>query len=802
MADAPYVPTAEDRDVQRQAIDDEALLRTARARFDQSVAAETILREEFVVDQRFRAGEQWLDADMRSRQVPGEERACLSINLLPSAIAQITNEQRAHPPSMRVSPTGNGAQQDVAQICDGLLRHIQQESQAHVAYETAGAEAAAIGRGWFRLITEYESPHSFAQVLRILRILNPLTIYPQPYLREPDYSDMQWCFLVERMAHDDFLAAYPQMQPDEMAAWIDRGGDTWIDRDSVRVAEYFYREMVTVPLALLSDGTVVEHRRASQAEMAAQAAQLGLTVVAERQSQVPVVWWCKITGHQVLERVRWPGSWIPIIPVLGDEFAVGDRIRLSGIIRDARDPQRMVNFFASAQAEAIALAPRAPWILAEGQDEGYEDEWATANTRNHAALHYHPVDIRGTPVPPPGRNVQEPAIQAINQGLATAANHFQQTTRVFDASYGAPSNERSGRAIQIRDQNSDMSNSHFHGNLARSIYHAGRQMLELLPIIYHEPGRVLRIVAEDGTEKQVTVNAPHIDDETGLEAFYALGQGTYAVAVTVGPSYETKRQEAYAGLLDMAKADPQIMAAGRDLVVSQSDNPAARELAQRLKKTIPPTLLDDTSQDKDTQLMIATGKIAQLTQQAQALNAHAAAIEQAHQQSMQTCQALQQENTALRNDRDTDHAALALKQQEAAFKMQEAMQRADTDRRGEGLEQQRVALEQQKIDLDVERLLLAREQAQQALEETRMQRQYQTEAAQAEITESARLRDIATTLAQTQQQLLDAMQILAQTAQDQQALKTVTMHREADGTLIGEVHDQAGTLVRRLQVRT
>ena len=215
MADAPYVPTAEDRDVQRQAIDDEALLRTARARFDQSVAAETILREEFVVDQRFRAGEQWLDADMRSRQVPGEERACLSINLLPSAIAQITNEQRAHPPSMRVSPTGNGAQQDVAQICDGLLRHIQQESQAHVAYETAGAEAAAIGRGWFRLITEYESPHSFAQVLRILRILNPLTIYPQPYLREPDYSDMQWCFLVERMAHDDFLAAYPQMQPDE-----------------------------------------------------------------------------------------------------------------------------------------------------------------------------------------------------------------------------------------------------------------------------------------------------------------------------------------------------------------------------------------------------------------------------------------------------------------------------------------------------------------------------------------------------------------------------------------------------------
>jgi hypothetical protein len=53
--------------------------------------------------------------------------------------------------------------------------------------------------------------------------------------------------------------------------------------------------------------------------------------------------------------------------------------------------------------------------MAEGQAEGYEHDWASANRRNHAYLTYKPTDVKGNPVPAPQRNAFEPAVGAITQ---------------------------------------------------------------------------------------------------------------------------------------------------------------------------------------------------------------------------------------------------------------------------------------------------------------------------------------------------------------------------------------------------
>jgi hypothetical protein len=762
---AEYTPTADDRDVTRQSTDDEALIRTARARFQRSEEAEAEIRREFILDQQYRAGEgTWPDQAAKAREV--DQRPCHTVNLFPGAIAQVTNEQRRNRPSIRVSPAGGPATVEVAQIYDGLLRDIQRASRAPIAYDTAAAEACAIGRGWLRVITEFESPTSFAQKLTIQSIPNALSVYPQPYLREPDYSDMNWCFVVEDMSHDDFLAAHPGVEPQAFDAWVGAGDDPWITRSTVRVADYYYREMVSRKLALLSTGLVIDLEEGSTQELASLIPP-GVTVVEQRVAQVPTVHWCKINGQQVLERTAWLGSWIPVIPVLGDIMYVNGRLRLSGIIRDARDSQSRVNYYASAQSEAIALAPRAPYIMAAGQDEGFEVEWDTANTRNHSVLHYNPVALKGEPMPPPQRNTQEPAIQAISLALQTAEHHFQATTRIYDASYGAPGNEKSGRAIEARDANADMSNSHYLDNLGRAQHHLGRMLVELAPHIYNDPGRVLRIVQEDGEEKRVVVNQPHTDDATGLERFYDLSAGTYDVEVTTGPGYATRRKESLAGMTDLAKADPKIMQVADDLVVSQMDFPLAKDIAARLKKTIPAELLaDDSGADKDTQLAQAQGQLQRVAQEAKALNAHAQAVEGQAQQ-------LAQENQQLKAQAESKTQDLAAKRDELALKAQ--------------LEQQKIELENVKLQLDAERLALERLKVQSELACT----QSETQAAQDTTATQAQAQALVQTTAEhilaLQAALAQTLALLQTQEATRQAPKTITMHRDAAGQLVGTV---------------
>jgi hypothetical protein len=496
------------------------------------------------------------------------------------------------------------------------------------------------------------------------------------------------------------------------------------------------------------------------------------------------VHWCKINGQQVLERTTWPGSWIPVIPVLGDMVYNNGKVRLSGVIRDGRDPQSMVNYWESARTEAIALAPRAPYIGAEGQFEGHEAQWEQANRKNYAYLQYKLVDVRGVPIPPPQRQVQEPAIQALNYACESAKDNFHATTRIYPVSYGNLRHDRSGKAIEASDKNAELSNSHYLDNLGRALHHLGRVLLEPLPLVYNQPGRVLQIVQEDGSEKLVTMNQRHTDEETGMEQFYDLGAGHYAVEVQTGPAYATRRQESLAALTDLAKADPMLMQVADDLVVSQMDFPMARDIAARLKKSKPPELLADEQgkgADKDTQLAQASGQAKQFQQEAQALNAHAQQVEQQAQQ-------LAQENQQLKAAAQSKAEDLALKHEDLQLKAQ--------------MEAEKLALERLKVELDAQRL---------ALERLTAEREWLTEQQAADTAQAGAQLDQAVQqgaldsvtqlqaqLAALQSTVAASLQALLADGAARQAPKTLTMSRDAAGTLVGQVQDGSGQVVRRL----
>jgi hypothetical protein len=315
----------------------------------------------------------------------------------------------------------------------------------------------------------------------------------------------------------------------------------------------------------------------------------GHTVKQTRDVMVPVVKWAKITGCDVLDKGEWVGKYIPIVPVYGEELDVNGKIIRSGIVRAAKDSQRMYNFMASYEAETIALAPRAPFIGAAGQFEK-QPGWSTANTRNHAFLQYNGISIQGQPVGPPQRQVFEPAIQSISMARSQAGDDLKSVTGIYDSALGNAPNDASGIAIQRRNTQTQTSNFHFVDNFHRSLRHVGAILIDAIPKVY-DSARAVRIIKPDDQEEIVQINQV-FEDGKNVKA-HNLGAGRYHVILDTGPSYATKRQESVSSMIDLASKLPQVGQAAPDLLVRAMDWPGSKEMADRLKKTLPQNLQDE-----------------------------------------------------------------------------------------------------------------------------------------------------------------------------------------------------------------
>lgn len=577
---------------------DEKLLAEALAFFKDSAEATASERMEALDDLEFVEGKQWPDAIKAERD--RDLRPCLVINRLPQFVQQVTNDQRQNRPALKAHPVDSKGDPETAKIIQGLMRHIEYNSGADAAYDTAFEGAVKGGFGYWRVVTDYASPTSFDQEILIKRIRNQFSVYFDPHSQSPDGSDANKAGIVEDISKAEYESQYPDSALAQKDIWDDTGNSApdWVNGDSCRIAEYFYKEWKPVDLVLLSDGkSMPKSELPAYAESIQAQLQPGeplpmISIVSERKSLVPVIKWCKLNGAEILEKKEWPGKYIPIVPVYGLESYINGVRKLSGIVRNAKDPQRMLNYWKSAETEAIALAPRAPFIMAEGQDKGFEQDWASANRRNHSSLKYNPMSVNGQLVGPPQRQGFEPAVQAITQAAMFAADDLKATTGIYDAALGAKSNETSGVAIQRRNIQAQTSNFHFVDNLTRSLKHTGRILIDLIPHIY-DGARAARIIGEDGEEKVVRINEPFVPEGEQKPVIYAMDVGQYDITVDVGPSFASKRQEAASAMLEMTKANPALMQIAGDLIVKSMDFPNSSDLAERIKKSMPPELTDD-----------------------------------------------------------------------------------------------------------------------------------------------------------------------------------------------------------------
>lgn len=773
--------TEHERNVAQQTTDDEALCKVLRARFQQAESHESRTRDDELEDLKFSAGEQW-DPDLEAQRA-ADNRPCLTINQMPQFIRQVTNEERQNRPSIRIIPVDDVADPETAKIIQGLVRHIELDSDADIAYDTAFEAAVRSGKGYFRIITEFEDERSFHQVIKIRRIRNRFTVYLDPASQMPDGSDADWGIIIQPMSRDVFRDLYPDAKASDMTEYTTTG-DGWIMTDEVRLAEYFYRERQRDTIVLLRNRTGTGP---DVVQLKSDPVPDDMRVVAEREVLTPVIHWVKSNGHEVLDRRRFPGRFIPIVPVLGDELDINGEVLYEGLVRHAKDAQRMYNYWASSETETIALAPRSPFIGAEGQFEGHEQEWKAANRLNIAYLEYKPRTVGQELAPPPQRNAVEPPILAITQARLMSRDDLKATTGIHDASLGARSNETSGRAILARQREGDVANFHYPDNLTRSLRQAGRILVWMIPEVYNA-ARIVRILGEDDTSQLVTLNAPFQDDE-GIDRLYDVRVGRYDVAVSTGPSFATKRQETVATQLELTKVFPALFQVAGDLLVKNMDWPGAQEIAERLVHLLPPEL-KPVPKDQDPKQLLAQLRAAvpHLEQQLQALNAYAKGCEEREQ-------TLQQEVDQLKTAAASKAAELTVKQEENTAKLVLEEQKLELDARRVQIEQQQLELEEQKLALEV------------AKESTDIQE------AHARIADLAvsQLRqelntgnDAVSAVLQTLQGLLaslDDMQARIRAEREaRQAPKTITVRRLEDGTLSSRV-TTPGEGVRTVEIR-
>lgn len=568
---------------------DAALLAEIREFCDEAIRAESHNREPAVRDLEFLVGDQWPPEIKEQRM--RESRPCLTFNRLPTFLHQVTNDQRQNKPGIKTHPVGNGADLKRSEIYQGVIRHIEYSSNADICYDTAVNSAAAIGFGYWRLITEYESAKSFDQVIKFQRLRDSLKVYTDPASVEADGSDQKRCAIISDVLREQFKRDHPKEEAETVGAMglLTQAAQVgWMNDKYIRLVEYYYFEYEKRTLCMLENGEILFKEQVPE----------GAAIKQERETQVPQLMWCKATGGAIVERTKIMCRWIPVFPVWGNEVDIQGKVYRSGIIRDAKDPAQMYNFWMTSATEEVSLRPKTPFIGAEGQFEGHEDEWAQANTRTFSYLEYKPVTLGGQLAPPPQRSPMADVPTGMLQMAIHASDNIKAVTGLFDSSIGARGNATSGVQERAQQRQGDTANFHYTDNLNRSIRHCGRCLVDMIPH-YYDAKRIVRLMKEDGTIDATEVNAPKIDPLTQqvTETMNDITVGDYDVTVSTGPSYSTMREEAAEAMVAVAGDFPQLMQVAGDLVIESMDWPGADKMAARLKKTMDPELVKDDDVD-------------------------------------------------------------------------------------------------------------------------------------------------------------------------------------------------------------
>lgn len=614
------------------------IINEARRRFDRCSEWEAIARQRFLEDLRFANGDadngyQWPNAIRNSRDT--QARPCLTMNLVNQHNKMISNQARKNKSSVKYIGMGNGATQESANVFRDIQKHIENQSQAQVAYTIARDFAISGGIGWWRITTDYVDNDSMDQEIFIRPVNDPLSVYMDPDIELKNGHDAKFAFVFDDMVKEDFDEAYPEYQGKIGTQPLGMGtvSTDWVSKGKIRVCEYFRKvrkDDQAVSIVYNGQRHNVRMRHLTKIVKDADKRKYILDLPTTRIRSVKdwVVEWKLIAGTEVIDETEWMGKYIPLIRVIGEETVIEGVLDRKGHTRWMKDAQRMYNYFASAAVEYSALQTKAPWVAPVDAIEEHEEAWNTANTKNPSVLPYNHVDSEGQPIPAPSRTEPPTASPAYLQGMETAKEQVMMTSGQFQNQMGMEGNERTGRAIKARQEQSDTAVFHFQDNYEDALISTGIQLIDLVPKIY-DTKRILHIISDDGVDYDLEIDPTlregyleHIrHDGEVVKRIFNPAIGKYDIAATVGPAYGSKREETAEALTLILTQAPALTGIIGDLLLNSLDFDKAQEAAARLRRMVPPMALGKGPTANEQQLMAQVQALQQALQKSMHIQA-------------------------------------------------------------------------------------------------------------------------------------------------------------------------------------
>ena len=594
----------------KQAIIDEAM-----DRFDTASDSWSYCYNDSLEDIEFVDSEdgQWEDAVRQARI----NRPCLTFDKLSSAVDQVVGQQLQMLPGVKVRGAEEG-DNDVAEIYEGLIRQIEQ--RGNKAYKTAFKFSVKGGWGVWMIDHDYQDDISMNQDIILREIKNPFSVLFDPIIQIQDMKEARYAFMFDDIEKDEFERMYPKAKTGVGEDFYSTGNmKTWINEDTIRVADYYRIVMEDRRLVQLSTGEVVDY--ADIEPIIDELNFKGVTITNERVVEGRKLERFKITGLEVLEEYECVGRYIPLVPLLGKTTNINGKFLTRGLVRKAKDAQRMYNYSRSTAIEVTALQPKQPLMATPAMIKGHEDRYRNLMTSNDPVLLFNfdqgQKPFREPPAQPSG---------ALLTDVQISSDDIKSTTGIFDASLGARGNETSGRAIRERQLQGNIATYEFVDELVESIKYTGEIFVDMIPKIY-DTERQIRILGEDDAEEIKVINKPQLDLQTGETVMINdLNRGHYDIKVTTGPSFSTRRSETAEQLGTLFGQNPAMAQLGADIYFKSLDLVGADELVERVRKSGIKQGVIEPNEDEKQEITAAQ-------QQEQQMKAQAMQIEMAMKQA-------------------------------------------------------------------------------------------------------------------------------------------------------------------------
>lgn len=590
--------------------------------------------------------------------------------------------------AIKVKPMGGGASDDTAQTYSGFIRNIESMSVATDVYEQAIKKGIDIGFGCWRIEQDWADSDAFDQDLFIRPVHNAVDrVWFIGYFESPVAEDAEAVSIDHTISLDEYKERFGEDRGPQSLGEDRSHSEYYYKREGILIGELIYKERVTRTLYMTPKGDVVD-------EVKAEEMGLPLDELKSRDRET----------FKVMTRFYDGGGWLtepeetvfdhlPVVPVWPNFEITDNKVITCGAIEWLMDEQRVHNYAVSRAVEDVALSPKPKLMMTRKQAKGSERSLQTMNQNNEPVLFYN--NDESAPAQP-----YPLMMQTNNAALAEIINLSAQATEASSGLYGPnlAKNEgiQSGVAIEKQQHKGDIGTIEYFKAVKRSIIQTGKILVHAIPKVY-EQGREIRIMNEDGTYEMVSIHE-QVMTEDGVVTYNDLQQGIYDVTCDIGPSYQTRQEQAADFIERMGQIYPPLIERGADVWLQSANVPGADTLAERFRAQllqaglIPPdqwteeeqqqaAIAAQQPQEPDPNTVIAQAEAmkaeadmanAQAKAQGEAIKLQQAQDKQQFDQQMQMIK-LEQEKVKLDAQEARDNVKSVLEQNKAQFDMLKTM---------------------------------------------------------------------------------------------------------------------------------